>query len=61
MEKPDLFRQDNPKDQLTVVLMSIEGSLMNAQDGVAVEASISRALSQLALVKTLGNWLKESW
>lgn len=32
--KPEHFKQDNPQDQFVVLLNSLEGSLLNAEDGL---------------------------
>lgn len=59
----DRFKQDNPSDQLVVVLNSMEGNLLNAEDGlVNSEHFIKRMRAVLEDLKLLASHMsKNKW
>lgn len=62
MNKPDNFKQDNPKDQSVVILQSIEGWILNLEAEISSpEKVIEKIRKNLAEMKTLSNWLKDDW
>lgn len=62
MNKPDNFKQANPKHQSVVILQSIEGWILNLEAGTSSpEKVIEKIRKNLAEMKTLSNWLKDDW
>lgn len=47
------YGQENPRDQAKVLLGSLEGSISNAQDDIAVQRSLEQALARVEELKQL--------
>ena len=52
-----LWKQANPKDQLTVILMGLEGHIDNTDD----VKLILKCIPFIDQLKELGQHLKENW
>ncbi len=61
MDKPEQFRQDNPQDQLTAILQSIEGSTDNLVNGIKPDDSYCLIMLHIKQIRTLGKWLSPNW
>jgi len=46
MKRPD-WKQENPKDQSVVILMSMEGHVQNCTDGIITPQQLERHLAPL--------------
>jgi hypothetical protein len=64
MPKLEFFRQDNPADQMVVVMQHIEGHAQNLRDGIVVnpQYTIQRILDGVEWLKALQPYLKnQQW
>lgn len=59
---PDYFKQLDPKSQMVVVLNSLEGNLLNFEDGItSKEHFVSRMRSVLLDLKMLLPHVNDKW
>jgi len=62
MPKTERFKQNGPKDQVTVVLMGLEGHLDNWNDGVIDNQTFSTRVEEfLQDCRDLGEFLPDEW
>ena len=62
MDRPEHFRQSNPRDQFTVVLMGLEGHLDNIQSGITpAEKTEEKTAQALADLRKFLPYLAKKW
>lgn len=61
-KKPEHFRQLGPQDQMTCVLMALEGHLSNIQDGITPsDQALDKTQDRLDDLRSLIQWLPKTW
>jgi len=59
--KPDKFKQANPKDQLTVIVMAIEGHVDNIRDKVSFDRALDALTVLVEDLRLLSPFLNSEW
>jgi hypothetical protein len=59
MNKPETFKQDNPRDQLIVLIGALEGGLDNIELGISVD--IKNLLQIVNELRYFTLYLPEEW
>lgn len=61
MKEPH-FKQDNPKDQITAVLASMEGALNNYENGIVTrKAFLAKMDERIKDLYSLRAYMKDQW